>query len=151
MSSRFGTEPVGRGPEARQRRFLRAVWTAAPGVSQTATVMVCATCGESNAEGARFCQACGYRLGEAPPRSRKTITSLFCDLAGSTTLAGSLADPEAVHDVLTRYLRAMTTAVLADRHWSATTRLVPLAPDPETIRSFLAGSQRCTPASWGDG
>jgi class 3 adenylate cyclase/tetratricopeptide (TPR) repeat protein len=75
---------------------------------------VCTACGESSPEGARFCQACGARLGETPPQVRKTITSLFCDLVGSTPLAESLADPEAIHDVLTRYLRAMTKVI--ERH-----------------------------------
>jgi class 3 adenylate cyclase/tetratricopeptide (TPR) repeat protein len=74
-------------------------------------MLVCTTCGARSPEGARFCQGCGARLGETSPQLRKTITSLFCDLAGSTALAESLADPEAIHDVLTRYLLAMTTVI----------------------------------------
>jgi class 3 adenylate cyclase/tetratricopeptide (TPR) repeat protein len=77
-------------------------------------MLVCARCGESNQEGARFCQGCGARLGETPQHLRKTITSLFCDLAGSTALAETLADPEAIHDVLSRYFVAMTTVI--ERH-----------------------------------
>jgi class 3 adenylate cyclase/tetratricopeptide (TPR) repeat protein len=107
---------------------------------------VCATCGESSPEGARFCQACGTRLGETPPQLRKTITSLFCDLVGSTALAESLADPEAIHDVLTRYLRAMTTVV--ERHGGTVEKFagdaimgtfgVPLSHEDDALRAVRA-------------
>jgi class 3 adenylate cyclase/tetratricopeptide (TPR) repeat protein len=113
---------------------------------QTSGVLVCARCGRSSPEGARFCHACGARLGEAQPQLRKTITSLFCDLAGSTALAESLADPEAIHDVLTRYLRAMTTVI--ERHGGTVEKFagdailgtfgVPLSHEDDALRAVRA-------------
>jgi class 3 adenylate cyclase len=51
-------------------------------------VVVCASCGQENPEGARFCNACAARLDAAePPRqARKVVTALFCDVTGSTAL-----------------------------------------------------------------
>jgi class 3 adenylate cyclase/tetratricopeptide (TPR) repeat protein len=109
-------------------------------------MVVCPRCGESSPEGARFCQRCGARLGEAPAQLRKTITSLFCDLAGSTALAESLADPEAIHDVLSRYLVAMTTVI--ERHGGAVEKFagdailgtfgVPLSHEDDALRAVRA-------------
>jgi len=50
--------------------------------------MICGGCGEEAADGARFCSRCGARLagGPAPREVRKTVTVLFADLAGSTSL-----------------------------------------------------------------
>ena len=65
----------------------------------------CARCGEPNPTAARFCAACGSSL--EPPTTiplevRKTVTVLFCDVTGSTTL-GERQDPEQVRRVLSRY------------------------------------------------
>jgi class 3 adenylate cyclase/tetratricopeptide (TPR) repeat protein len=113
---------------------------------QTSGMLACARCGQSSPEGARFCQACGARLSEAPPQLRKTITSLFCDLAGSTALAESLADPEAIHDVLTRYFVAMTTVI--ERHGGTVEKFagdailgtfgVPLSHEDDALRAVRA-------------
>jgi class 3 adenylate cyclase/tetratricopeptide (TPR) repeat protein len=73
-------------------------------------MLVCSKCGESSPRTARFCHACGATLGDTA-RLRKNITSLFCDLAGSTALAEMLSDPEAIHEVLSRYLLAMTKVI----------------------------------------
>ena len=64
---------------------------------------VCAQCGQDNLQGARFCSACGAALGsEAPAGIRKTVTVLFCDLVGSTSL-GDRADPELLRELMGRY------------------------------------------------
>jgi class 3 adenylate cyclase/tetratricopeptide (TPR) repeat protein len=68
-------------------------------------VGACPTCGESNTESARFCQSCGARLTAATAEHgeiRKTVTVLFCDVIGSTSL-GERLDPESVRKVMTRY------------------------------------------------
>ena len=71
---------------------------------------VCRSCGELNAETARFCQACGGPLAgrplAAPHEVRKTVTILFADLAGSTALGHEL-DPEALRGVMSRYFEEM--------------------------------------------
>ncbi len=65
--------------------------------------MVCARCGQENPEGARFCNACAAPLAaEATAEVRKTVTVLFCDLVGSTSL-GDRADPERLREQMGRY------------------------------------------------
>ena len=52
-------------------------------------VLVCASCGHANSEGAKFCEECGFSFAAAPAgakEQRKTVTVLFCDLTGSTAL-----------------------------------------------------------------
>jgi class 3 adenylate cyclase len=63
----------------------------------------CPVCGASNPPGARFCNACGARLGGAEPGAatgeRRVVTMLFCDVRGSTSMAEDL-DPEEWTDVM---------------------------------------------------
>ncbi len=73
--------------------------------------MRCPSCGEENAERARFCSSCGAPLGEAPASAgeeRKIVSVLFVDLIGFTARSDR-ADPEDVrsrlrvyHDLLKR-------------------------------------------------
>src|SRR5262249_59195548 len=56
----------------------------------------CPRCDSENPEAARFCAACGSPLAPSaamPLETRKTVTVLFCDVTGSTTL-GEQPDPE---------------------------------------------------------
>src|SRR3954452_11782058 len=69
----------------------------------------CPSCGRATQAGARFCPACGARLGDpaAPaPRARKLVTVLFSDVSGFTTLAERL-DAESLQEVMGRYFSAM--------------------------------------------
>lgn len=91
-------------------------------------VQICAHCGAEVEAGFRFCPDCGQGLasGDAPaapraastvpdelarkirdaqslPGERKQVTVLFCDLAGSTVVAGGL-DPEVYREVLDQYV-----------------------------------------------
>jgi class 3 adenylate cyclase/tetratricopeptide (TPR) repeat protein len=63
----------------------------------------CPVCGASNPPGARFCNACGTRLGGAEQGAatgeRRVVTMLFCDVRGSTSMAENL-DPEEWTDVM---------------------------------------------------
>jgi len=76
-------------------------------------VVICATCGTENAEGARFCNACGSSLGVPAAQARetrKTVTVLFIDAVSSTAL-GERMDPESLRAVMTRYFDVMREAI----------------------------------------
>jgi class 3 adenylate cyclase len=64
---------------------------------------VCASCGNENPAGARFCFSCGAPLEASTPvaETRKTVTVLFCDLVGSTAM-GEQIDPETLRGLLAR-------------------------------------------------
>jgi class 3 adenylate cyclase/tetratricopeptide (TPR) repeat protein len=79
-------------------------------------VRICASCGQDNPEGFRFCGRCGNALGReqaAPREVRKTVTIVFSDVAGSTAL-GERLDPETTRRVMRRYFDAMRTPI--ERH-----------------------------------
>jgi NAD(P)-dependent dehydrogenase (short-subunit alcohol dehydrogenase family) len=63
-------------------------------------MIVCPQCSAENRSGARFCDSCAAALtssAAALQQQRKTVTVLFCDVAGSTEL-GERLDPEALRD-----------------------------------------------------
>ena len=72
---------------------------------------LCTVCGERLPVSARFCPACGSPLvAVAEVEIRKTVTLLFCDVAGSTAL-GEQLDPEALRGVMSRYFAVARGAV----------------------------------------
>jgi len=76
----------------------------------------CPSCGEENADRARFCQRCATPLGEAEAPTadvRKVVTIVFADVTGSTAL-GERLDPEALRRVMGRYFDEM--AAVIERH-----------------------------------
>jgi class 3 adenylate cyclase/tetratricopeptide (TPR) repeat protein len=76
----------------------------------------CPSCGEDNADRARFCSNCATPLGEldAPAADvRKVVTIVFADVTGSTALGGRL-DPETLRRVMERYFDEM--AAVIERH-----------------------------------
>jgi class 3 adenylate cyclase len=84
------------------------------GSPYTQDVPKCPSCGEENAERARFCSACGAPFAERPiGEVRKTVTVLFCDVANSTGL-GEQLDPERLRRVLERYFARAREVV--ERH-----------------------------------
>src|SRR5437868_12168102 len=79
-------------------------------------VLVCASCGHANREGAKFCEECGFSFAAVPAgakEQRKTVTVVFCDLSGSTAL-GETLDPERLRALLARYFERMKGIV--ERH-----------------------------------
>ena len=76
----------------------------------------CPNCGEDNPERAKFCMNCSTPLA---PRAgadwevRKTVTVLFTDVTGSTTL-GERLDPESLRHVMSRYFNRMRSVL--ERH-----------------------------------
>ena len=87
-------------------------------------MLVCASCGHDNSEGAKFCEECGFSLSAAPARTteqRKTVTVLFCDLIGSTAL-GETLDPERLRALLARYFERMKAIV--ERHGGSVEKFI---------------------------
>ena len=72
----------------------------------------CPNCGTDNPEEFKFCGNCAARLtpAAAAREQRKTVTVLFCDVTGSTSLAET-ADPEALRALLARYFERMKAIV----------------------------------------
>ncbi len=75
----------------------------------------CSNCGEENPERFRLCGFCGTALAtaEVSPEIRKTVTIVFSDLKGSTSL-GEQLDSEALREVMNRYFAAMRSEL--ERH-----------------------------------
>src|ERR687898_540096 len=79
-------------------------------------VQTCPSCRRDNPPGARFCMHCATKLepGAAVSREvRKTVTVLFCDIAGSTAI-GERVDVETVRKTMSRFFEEVR-AVL-ERH-----------------------------------
>src|SRR2546423_14972510 len=85
--------------------------------------MVCTICGYENAPDALFCAHCGRELTARASigQERKTVTVLFCDLAGSTEL-GERLDPEALRTLMARWYGAMREPV--ERHGGTVEKFV---------------------------
>ena len=83
----------------------------------------CASCGHELPEGAKFCPECAAPVAPvaAPREQRKTVTVLFCDVAGSTAL-GESTDPEALRALLARYFERMKEIV--ERHGGTVEKFV---------------------------
>ena len=75
--------------------------------------MRCATCGQDNPDRAKFCLECGASLtqtAEPAAETRKVVTIVFADMAGSTAI-GERLDPEALRRVQARYFDAMAAVI----------------------------------------
>jgi class 3 adenylate cyclase/tetratricopeptide (TPR) repeat protein len=79
------------------------------------TMTLCPSCGFQNAERVKFCAECGSPLAGAaqPAESRRTVTILFADVSGSTSL-GEQLDPESLRALMGRYFTAMQAII--ERH-----------------------------------
>jgi class 3 adenylate cyclase/tetratricopeptide (TPR) repeat protein len=86
-------------------------------------VKVCANCGEENPDRFRLCGFCGtpFAAAEAPQEVRKTVTVVFSDLVGSTSLAESM-DSESLRELLQRYFEAMQ--VVLEGHGGAVEKFI---------------------------
>jgi class 3 adenylate cyclase/tetratricopeptide (TPR) repeat protein len=110
-------------------------------------VLTCANCGRENPEGARFCNGCAAPLVAVPLQHevRKTVSVLFCDVAGSTAM-GETTDPEAVRVLLARYFERMKAIV--ERHGGSVEKFigdavmavfgVPVAHEDDALRACRA-------------
>src|SRR5215212_7032369 len=75
-------------------------------------MQICPSCGEENPPRFRLCGFCGTTLGTPleAPETRKTVTIVFSDLKGSTTL-GEQLDSEALREVMSRYFEGMSAVL----------------------------------------
>jgi class 3 adenylate cyclase/tetratricopeptide (TPR) repeat protein len=108
---------------------------------------VCATCGQENPDGFKFCGSCGAPLAApAPAREvRKVVTIVFCDLTGSTSL-GDRTDPEALRATMRGYYEEMRT--ILERHGGTVEKFVgdavmavfgvPLSHEDDALRAVRA-------------
>src|SRR5712692_1692168 len=84
---------------------------------------ICAGCGAQNAPTHKFCTKCGSPLARVPGQmddpqaarsfpeaERRQLTVMFCDLVGSTALAGTL-DPEDMREVVRAYQQACAEVI----------------------------------------
>ena len=127
-------------------------------------VLVCASCGHANSEGAKFCEECGFSFAALPAgtkEQRKTVTVLFCDLTGSTAL-GETLDPERLRALLARYFERMRAIV--ERHGGSVEKFigdavmavfdVPVLHEDKALRAVRSQSRcatRSPSSSWRGG
>jgi class 3 adenylate cyclase len=110
----------------------------------------CRTCGREIQGDFAYCPHCGAALPAAPTtrEQRKTVTVLFCDVAGSTAL-GESADPEALRGLLARYFERMKHIV--ERHGGSVEKFigdavmavfgVPVAHEDDALRAVRAAAE----------
>jgi class 3 adenylate cyclase/tetratricopeptide (TPR) repeat protein len=84
-------------------------------------VLVCAACGRENPDANRFCGSCGSALAAPAVERRKLVTSVFCDLAGSTAM-GEQLDSEIVFELMHSYFDAARAAL--ERHGGAVEKFI---------------------------
>ncbi len=110
-------------------------------------MVMCPSCGTENPEGFNFCGRCAAPLDSTPVREvRKTVTALFCDLVGSTTL-GERHDPEVLRPLLHDYFEQMRSAI--ERHGGEVEKFIgdavaavfglPAAHEDDALRAVRAG------------
>ncbi|KAA0112190.1 AAA family ATPase [Mycolicibacterium sp. P1-5] len=86
----------------------------------------CSGCGGTASATARFCRSCGASLDDQRQQpvsspTRKTVTVLFADLAGSTAFE-EVVDPETARDVIGQYHELLRAT--AERHRAGVTKYI---------------------------
>jgi class 3 adenylate cyclase/tetratricopeptide (TPR) repeat protein len=113
-------------------------------------MVVCGACGEENPERARFCLNCATPLvmAAAIRDVRKTVTVLFADVSGSTSL-GEQLDPESLRALMSRYFAAIKQVV--ERHGGTVEKFIgdavmavfgiPILHEDDALRAVRAAVQ----------
>ncbi len=119
-------------------------------------------CGFESERAFRFCPECGAEPAAATlsREQRKTVTVVFCDLAGSTAL-GESVDPERLRGLLAQYFERMKTIV--ERHGGTVEKFigdavmavfgVPVAHEDDALRAVRAAAEMrdALPELWLEG
>ena len=112
------------------------------------SALTCPSCGRGSPADASFCSGCGAKLGPtaAARESRKVVTTLFCDLVGSTSLA-ERHDPEVLRPLLEQYFAEAREAV--ERHGGRVEKFIgdavcavfglPAVHEDDALRAVRAG------------
>lgn len=108
----------------------------------------CPRCGFESPEPFRFCPDCGAELETRHRELRKTVTVLFSDVVGSTSLGESL-DPELLRRVMGRYFEEVR--VVLERHGGTLEKFigdavvalfgVPAAREDDALRALRAAAE----------
>src|SRR6266571_8631672 len=112
----------------------------------------CPSCGEENPEKFRLCGFCGTPLPDVaaavPQEMRRTVSIVFCDLQGSTSMAERL-DGESLREVLTLYFKEMRTCI--ERHGGTVEKYIgdaimavfglPTAHEDDALRAVRAAAE----------
>jgi class 3 adenylate cyclase/tetratricopeptide (TPR) repeat protein len=113
-------------------------------------MQMCPSCGEENPDRFRLCGFCGTQLAvEQPARdTRKTVTVVFCDLKGSTSL-GERLDTESLREVLAHYFARMKQVL--ERHGGTVEKYIgdaimavfglPRAHEDDALRAVRAAEE----------
>src|SRR4051794_37060507 len=107
----------------------------------------CTACGQANPDGAKFCNECAAPLAHAVGHEvRKTLTVLFADLVGFTSL-GERLDQESLRRVMDRFYEEMRGAVHA--HGGTVAKFIgdavmavlgkPIVGEDDAVRGVRAG------------
>ncbi len=113
-------------------------------------MLVCPSCGEENPDRFRLCGFCGAELvPSAPAREvRKTVTIVFSDLKGSTSLAERI-DSETVREVMSLYFAEMKEVL--ERHGGTVEKYIgdavmavfgmPVVREDDALRAVRAAAE----------
>ena len=84
-------------------------------------MQTCDACANENPDGHRFCGACGSALTPPALERRRLVTSVFCDLSGSTGMA-ERTESETVFDLMRSYFDVVRAAL--ERHGGAVEKFI---------------------------
>ncbi|HET9460450.1 MAG TPA: AAA family ATPase [Gaiellaceae bacterium] len=109
---------------------------------------VCAGCGYESAEPFRFCPSCGEKQQLDGREVRKTVTTLFSDVVGSTSL-GEAVESELLRRVIRRFFEE--ARVVVERHGGSVEMFigdavvalfgVPVAREDDALRALRAACE----------
>jgi class 3 adenylate cyclase len=113
------------------------------------SLLACAACGVALTTGAKFCSECGTPVTATADReTRRTVTLLFTDVAGSTAL-GERLDPETYRAVMGHYFAVAREAI--ERHGGTVEKFVgdavlavfgiPAAREDDALRAVRAAHE----------